>query len=82
MRILTVVEEFAQPLVLCAFAAATAAAAAAAQIVPGPLPLVILLFLPLAEGGKRELTQDLQACVVKHNEKDSTHALAGFDGRR
>jgi hypothetical protein len=46
------------------------------------LPLVILLFLPLAEGGKRELTQDLQACVVKHNEKDSTHALAGFDGRR
>jgi len=51
VRILTVVEEFAQPLVLCAFAAATAAAAAAAQIVPGP-PAVGDLAL-LAFGGRR-----------------------------
>jgi len=41
-----------------------------------------MLLLALTEGGERELAQVLQACVVKHNEKDSTHALAGFDGRR
>jgi len=41
-----------------------------------------MLLLALTEGGEGEIAQDLQACVEKHNEKDDSHALAGFDGRR
>ena len=44
--------------------------------------MTLMLLLALTEGGEGEIAQDLQACVEKHNEKDDSHALAGFDGRR